>query len=49
VRARSYRWSVIDFKIDTHGCSLGQNVANLGFEQGVAKSAVLVMLRKLIS
>ena len=42
--------SVIDAKVDTQGCGLGENVADLRFELGVKSSAaeaelVLVVLR----
>ena len=42
--------SAIDAKVDTQGCGLGENVADLRFELGVKRSAaeaelVLVVLR----
>ena len=46
--------SAIDVKVYTHGCALGEDVANLRFELGVESSAaeterVLVVLRMLNS
>ena len=46
--------SAIDVKVDTEGCGLGEDVANLRFELGVERSAaerelVLVVLRMLNS